>query len=101
MKYSLTFFTLVILTVLISSTMAQVNWTKYPSPVLTRGFSGDWDEKNVLMPSVLFDGSVYHLWYVTYDFVAERSEYIGYATSSDGISWTKYDDPSTTDPPFS
>ena len=25
---------------------------------------------------------------------------IGYATSSDGIAWTKYDDPSTTAPPY-
>jgi hypothetical protein len=29
-----------------------------------------------------------------------KHEKIGYATSTDGIMWTKYDNPATTNPPY-
>jgi predicted GH43/DUF377 family glycosyl hydrolase len=101
------FFTTFILTVLFlaltfSASFAQTNWTKHPgNPVLQPGPVGDWDEEFAAVPAVIFDGSMYHLWYSTYDFVAERFVGIGYATSNDGISWTKHNDPTTTNPPYS
>jgi hypothetical protein len=68
-----------------------ISWTKYEgNPVLTPGGNGGWDDWNVFSPTVVKDGSTYKMWYV-----AQDSQYsplrIGYANSSDGISWTKYE----------
>ena len=64
-----------------------VNWEKYfGNPVVDLGDGGDWDASGVVGPSVLFDGVSYKMWYGGYD----GSHYqIGYATSSDGVNWTK------------
>ena len=65
------------------------SWTKHSSnPVLTIGSSGKWDEAGVGAPSVIKDGSTYKMWFGGSD-VAQWWQ-IGYATSTDGISWTKY-----------
>jgi len=67
-----------------------ISWTKYSgNPVLTPGSNGGWDDWNVHSPSVLKDGFTYKMWYggQNYQYSPER---IGYATSPDGISWTKY-----------
>jgi hypothetical protein len=42
---------------------------------------------------VFIDG-VYHMWYTGYT-GSNATRQIGYATSSDGINWEKYDDPAT------
>ncbi|MBN1669111.1 MAG: hypothetical protein JW862_18600 [Anaerolineales bacterium] len=48
---------------------------------------GDWDER-VRYPMVLTADCTFRMWYVGYDaFDVMR---IGYATSQDGINWTKY-----------
>ncbi|MCK5328508.1 MAG: tandem-95 repeat protein, partial [Candidatus Latescibacteria bacterium] len=65
-----------------------VDWTKHASnPVLDAGASGAWDDAGVSSPSVLVDGSGYHMWYSGYDGITMR---IGYATSTDGVDWTKH-----------
>ena len=86
-----------------------VNWTKYDNPatttaphahsdpVLQPGMIGSWDDEGGWMVSVLIDGGIYEGWYVGDDGGNER---LGYATSEDGIHWSKYDDPATTDPPY-
>jgi len=98
------FFTLVLAVLFLASifntSFAQVNWTKHPNPVLTSGPAGAWDEEFAAFPSVLFDGSSYHMWYGNYNHVNQQFERIGYATSSGGITWQKNDDPTTTIPPF-
>lgn len=78
---------------------SQTEWTKYEgNPVLDPGPPGAWDDESIWKPSVLFDGTTYHMWYGnTTDGLWIN---IGYATSPDGIVWTKYDDPTTTNPPF-
>ena len=78
---------------------AQTDWTKYAgNPVLRPGPSGEWDDYSLYPHGVLFDGTTYHMWYGGHDGTNVR---IGYATSDDGISWTKYDDENTTEPPYS
>ena len=63
-------------------------WIKYAgNPVLDLGSSGSWDDSLILGPSVLFNGDQYELWYEGDDGSNRR---IGYATSPDGIIWTKY-----------
>ena len=64
-----------------------VTWTKSGSnPVLSLGSSGSWDDAAILEPTVLFDGSIYHMWYQGFGGSNRR---IGYATSPDGVTWTK------------
>lgn len=61
------------------------SWTRYgTNPVLNVGPSG-WDTFQVSRPSVLFNGSSYCMWYS-----GDNGNSIGFATSIDGISWTKY-----------
>jgi len=69
-----------------------INWSKADSmnPVLDVGPSGSWDDEKIGYPCVLFDGATYKMWYQGSGGGSYR---IGYATSTDGISWTKHDNP--------
>jgi predicted GH43/DUF377 family glycosyl hydrolase len=71
-------------------------WTPDPDPVLEPGPAGAWDDVQVSNPHVLKIQDGYRMYY---DGMGSRSM-IGTATSPDGIHWSKYDDPSTTDKPF-
>lgn len=67
-------------------------WTKYNSnPILTEGAGGAWDDESVLFPVVLYEpddtGREWKMWYAGHD---GSNLGIGYAHSSDGISWTKH-----------
>jgi len=66
-----------------------ISWVKSISnPVLTPGASGEWDAGGVEHPRIIKEGSVYKMWYGGFD--EDGTPRIGYATSSDGISWSKY-----------
>jgi predicted GH43/DUF377 family glycosyl hydrolase len=68
-----------------------LNWVKYiDNPVLEPGSPGSWDGSWVIFPSVLFDGSMYKMWYTGYSFENWHGR-IGYATSFDGIHWDKFE----------
>ena len=76
-----------------TASLAQIDWEKAPgNPVLDPGPSGAWDDGFVGMPTILFDGNTYHMWYAG----RNNIQHIGYAASPNGITWTKYDDPNTT-----
>lgn len=67
-----------------------LSWVRHPSPVLEPGPS-DWDSYIVYGPAVVFDGSSYHMWFtgiIGFGTIFSGVQ-IGYATSTDGISWTK------------
>jgi hypothetical protein len=65
-----------------------VRWTKLPNPVLEVGrYPGVWDSTWVANPTVVFDGTTYHLWYVGSDGSGFKT---GYAFSNDGLGWTKH-----------
>ena len=68
-----------------------VTWTKHPSPVLETGSDLDWDRSLIYGPEVVFDGASYHMWYTGAVIFGPSwlSARIGYATSPDGIAWTK------------
>ncbi|MBC8232067.1 hypothetical protein H8E77_21175 [bacterium] len=67
---------------------AQTEWTKYSeNPVLDVGADGEWDDTGVIRPNVIFNNGVYQMWYAGHDGTNWR---IGYATSDDGITWTKH-----------
>jgi predicted GH43/DUF377 family glycosyl hydrolase len=62
-------------------------WSKRPdNPTFPASASG-WDRTDTQAPSVLKEGDVYKMWYTGGD---GSTNAIGYATSSDGIEWTKY-----------
>lgn len=73
-----------------ATSLDGITWEKSESnPVLTTGTPGSWEEHAVGGPSVIFDGTLYHMWYfgVNNNLKAE----IGYATSLDGVTWDKYE----------
>jgi hypothetical protein len=76
-----------------------INWTRRDDPVLDLGSPGEWDDYWVTLPTVVKDSSSYKMWYSGSRF-SVGNERIGYATSADGINWTKYNDPSTTNAPY-
>lgn len=77
-----------------ASSSDGINWTKYNQDisgnsdyVLSAGLSGTWESRGVLLPSVVLHDSEYEMWYAGY-----HSQFkIGYATSPDGITWTKHE----------
>jgi predicted GH43/DUF377 family glycosyl hydrolase len=63
------------------------SWTKHEgNPVMDLGPDGSWDDNHVIQPYVMKDGGLYRMWYTGEDQVHMR---IGYASSPDGITWTK------------
>ncbi|MCI0713891.1 MAG: family 43 glycosylhydrolase [Chloroflexi bacterium] len=73
-------------------------WTPDEALVLTPGAESDWDSGLITAASVVkYDGT----YYMYYDHLKQgQPTSIGMATSEDGITWTKYDNPETTDAPF-
>ena len=65
-----------------------LTWTKYENnPVLEPGDAGSWDKNQLNTGGVIFDGSIYKMWYA-----GRFRRGIGYAESSDGIIWQKHED---------
>jgi predicted GH43/DUF377 family glycosyl hydrolase len=75
-------------------------WTADPEPVLEPGPEGAWDAYTVLAPSVVETDDGYTLFYTGGASSSSSTWQIGMATSPDGVHWTKYNDPSTTDGPL-
>lgn len=64
-----------------------ITWSRSGSnPVLSP--SQSWEISRVSSPSVILDGTTYKMWYTGVD--GAGVAHIGYATSSDGIVWTKH-----------
>jgi predicted GH43/DUF377 family glycosyl hydrolase len=73
-----------------------IHWTKHPGPVLTDTLA--WEQPftiggvttgGVLEPTVLVEGGVFKMWYVSFGIYQGGWTAVGYATSPDGISWSK------------
>lgn len=62
-----------------------ITWTKHGTAVLEKTGAG-WESVFVYYPSVIKVGSTYHMWYSGWDGTNIR---IGYASSSDGITWVR------------
>ena len=66
-----------------------IKWTKWPTSVLSPSPDpNSWDSAIVTSPSVVRNGSNFGLWYTGLN---ESGAYpqIGYATSTDGVGWSK------------
>jgi len=69
-----------------------INWTKYANnPVFSRGNYGGWDGTWIESPAILVNDSTNELqmWYNGIDTITWKIQ-IGLATSSDGVTWTRY-----------
>jgi predicted GH43/DUF377 family glycosyl hydrolase len=74
---------------LVASPNLESGWTAYSgNPVLTAGAFGEWDQNHVGNPIVIKDEDIYKMWYAGTG--GDGIEQIGYATSKDGFTWTKY-----------
>ena len=66
-----------------------LNWAKHlETPALRPGTPGDWDDARVYAPVVVANPGKYKMWYVG-EGGAETGSRIGYAWSSNGLTWTK------------
>ncbi len=74
-------------TILYATSANGSTWVKNPTAVLSSGLSGSWDSTFVGMTSVIKVGSGYKMWYRGGNATGGG---IGYATSPDGLVWTKY-----------
>ncbi len=65
-----------------------VAWTMDPAnPVIPPGDPGEWDSQETNGGPVIYDGAQFTMWYTGW---SEGTNDVGYATSPDGSTWTKY-----------
>jgi beta-1,2-mannobiose phosphorylase / 1,2-beta-oligomannan phosphorylase len=69
-----------------------VTWTKHPdNPIFQTGDDDTWDDVSVFSPSVIYENGVFRMWYAGIGAVEPFTNLrIGYATSTDGVHWTRY-----------
>ena len=67
-----------------------LTWKKYQYPVLSPGPAGSWDSSLVRMGSVIWNGTLFLMWYRGVNPTTFANGAIGLAFSRDGISWSKY-----------
>jgi hypothetical protein len=60
------------------------------NPIFKAAGPGHWDARIRERGWVLRDGDRWHLWYTGYDGTREGRKMLGYATSSDGLSWARH-----------
>jgi predicted GH43/DUF377 family glycosyl hydrolase len=65
-----------------------VTWNRRVNPVLKPGATGEWDGGGIEDATIIKEGSTYKMWYSA--FQVNGPGQVGYATSSDGVHWTKY-----------
>lgn len=69
----------------------MVDFLPYPAnPVFTGTGEDTWDRSIRERGYILRDADGYHLWYTGYNTDRSDTKYLGYATSSDGLHWTRY-----------
>ncbi|MCP4413262.1 MAG: hypothetical protein GY808_11940 [Gammaproteobacteria bacterium] len=76
------------LTSTFTTSFAQFPWTKHAGNPIFSDTTGSWAMGFAFAPYVMIIDSTYHMWYCGMDNVQKVR--IGYATSSDGISWEPY-----------
>jgi len=60
------------------------------NPVFKGSGTNSWDQRIRERGFILFEDNLYKMWYTGYNPVITNQKYLGYATSPDGINWTKY-----------
>ncbi len=60
------------------------------NPVFTGTGGGTWDQKIRERGYILYEDGQYHMWYTGFRDTADTELHLGYATSDDGITWTRF-----------
>lgn len=71
----------------------KVEVTTYEgNPILIKGEAGEWDSGFVFAGHVIYKDGTYHMFYTGGEnfAVLTKPRAVGYATSKDGLTWTKY-----------
>lgn len=67
-----------------------ITWTKQGNnPVMIRGTPSSWEARGVGVAAVIKDGTVFKMWYTGYASTPVTTSKIGFASSANGINWTK------------
>lgn len=69
-----------------------IHFTPSPHNPIFKGTASpaDWDEKIRERGYILKEDSIYHMWYTGYKNSPNAQMKLGYATSPDGLTWTRY-----------
>jgi predicted GH43/DUF377 family glycosyl hydrolase len=71
----------------------MVNFAPYEgNPVFQGTLAETWDRNIRERGFILLEDGVYRMWYSGYTGADSDPKYLGYATSTDGINWTRYSD---------
>lgn len=62
------------------------------NPVFAGTNTSTWDSQIRERGYILRENGIYHLWYTGYKKGEDNIKYLGYATSPDGYTWTRYKD---------
>jgi predicted GH43/DUF377 family glycosyl hydrolase len=85
---------IIVLSLGIEAANAQTTWIRNPSNPVLSPYRTGWDSSEVLIPRLYYDGSKYQMWYSGDNGTIEAGGgSIGYATSNDGVSWSKNSNP--------
>lgn len=60
------------------------------NPVFTAGGKGQWDVRIRERGWILRESERYHMWFTGYDGTRDGLKMLGYATSRDGLAWTRH-----------
>jgi hypothetical protein len=72
---------------------ALIDFTSYAeNPVFAGTDANTWDQHIRERGYILREENTYHLWYTGYQGGGEEVKHLGYATSPDGFTWTRYPD---------
>ena len=68
-----------------------LHWEPYAkNPVFVAAGPDHWDEKIRERGWIIKEGDLWSLWYTGYDGTREGQKKLGYATSADGLTWTRF-----------
>jgi len=79
----------------LSTSADGIKWARHPAnPVLRVGLPGQWDANSVQAAWVIHEKGLYKMWFEgqTFSTGSIAKAAIGYATSPNGVEWTKYSD---------
>jgi len=88
--FGLVFFVAVLILINLASAVDEWQWHKYELNPVLDVVASTWESHHIGDPWVIYDNGTYHMWYYAVDDPGNAR--IGYANSTNGISWTKYGD---------
>jgi len=69
----------------------MVDFVKYDgNPVFAGSGSDTWDAKIRERGFIIYEDGIYKMWYTGYNPQLSETKFLGYATSTDGVNWTRH-----------